>query len=65
MVNINSNYSILRTIAAGVPEGSILEPILFNIYISDMPISRNITLLIFVYDTAIFTSVNTDKTLIT
>uniref|UniRef100_A0A1Y1K0C8 Reverse transcriptase domain-containing protein n=1 Tax=Photinus pyralis TaxID=7054 RepID=A0A1Y1K0C8_PHOPY len=50
---INNHISEPKLIEAGVPQGSILAPILFNIYMHDIPEVENSSLAMFADDTAI------------
>lgn len=52
-VKLNDEYSELKTCSAGVPQGSLLGPILFNIYVRDLPQTKNTDLALFADDTAI------------
>lgn len=56
-VSVNGNRSSTFNVPAGVPQGSILSPFLFNIFINDIPLPKDCHLAIFADDTSIFCNV--------
>jgi endonuclease/exonuclease/phosphatase family metal-dependent hydrolase len=57
-VKQDDEHSTLREIGAGVPQGSVLGPILYLLFTSDMPSMANTTIATFADDTALLTVSN-------
>ena len=52
-VKQENEYSELKEIQAGIPQGSVLGPVLYLLYTCDIPQSENVTVATFADDTAI------------
>ena len=56
IVHINNSYSTPQTIKCGVPQGFILGPLLFSIYINDLPKASQFETRLYADDTALILS---------
>lgn len=55
-VSINKEYSSWRQIKAGVPQGSLLSPILFNLFTADIPVPESNNIASYADDVMIYTT---------
>ena len=53
VVKINNKYSTPTRMTAGVPQGAILSPLLYNLYISDIPSFPTANILLYADDTVL------------
>ena len=53
-INVNGSYSSKSSVKSGIPQGSILGPLLFSIFINDLPDSIKNHCMMFADDTKIF-----------
>jgi len=58
LVKVNQSHSKLDDVISGIPQGSVLGPLLFVLYINDLPDKVVSDLLLFADDTKIFKEVN-------
>ena len=61
-VTLNGQSSSWTNVNSGVPQGSILGPLLFLIYINDLPDGLSSNAKLFVDDTSLFSVVHDIKT---
>ena len=57
-VTLNGQYSEWKDVKAGVPQGSILGPLLFLIYINDLSVNLKSTVKLFADDVSLFSTVH-------
>lgn len=56
IVYVNGSKSKKKEMAAGLAQGTVLNPLLYTIFMSDIPIPSNVELAMFADDIAIYTS---------
>ncbi|GJQ80516.1 hypothetical protein Trydic_g12407 [Trypoxylus dichotomus] len=54
-IKLEGERSAARTATAGVPQGSVLSPLLFNLYTSDIPTTAHVNLAMYADDVCIYT----------
>jgi retron-type reverse transcriptase len=53
-VSVEGEMSTLRDIKAGVPQGSVLSPTLYNLFINELPQTAGVNLALFADDTSLY-----------
>ena len=60
-VALNSQSSVWKSVAVGVPQGSVLGLLFFLIYINDLPLGLTTNVKLFADDTSLSSIVNNDS----
>ena len=63
-VALNGKSSLLTEVLLGVPQGSILGPLLFLLYIKDLPLASKLFALLFADDTTLLASSKSVESLV-
>ena len=63
-VHVNNTVSNKIKIPAGLAQGTCLSPILYALFVADMPIKQNTVAALYADDTAIYTSAKRSNTII-
>ena len=61
--NLGATYPKLCKIEHGVPQNSVLGPLLFSLYVNDLPNASNLETTLFADDTNLYISYNNIKNL--
>ena len=62
-VVVNGKFSEWNNVTSGIPQGSVLGPLLFTIFINDIPANIDSCIKIFADDTKIYNSVSNSNVL--
>ena len=60
-VSVNGTYSDWTKVTSGVPQDSVLEPLLFLLYVNDIPVSVSCKIKLFANDTKIWNTIKTQS----
>ena len=60
-VEVNGQASSWESVISGVPQGSVLGPLLFVIYINDLPDSVLSTLMLYADDSKVYKGISTGE----
>ena len=60
-VALNVQYSVWKLVTAGVPQGSVQDPLFFLIYINDLPLGLTTNVKLFADDACLFSVVNNNS----
>ena len=63
-VKLDNTFSTEREIKAGVPQGSLIGPTIFNLNINDMPTTAGVNIGVYADDTVLYTSSLSDAKIV-